>query len=86
MQLIYLPLSHLFCLVVSGMRADEREVLQEQLINIILDVLRRNPQLHYYQGYHDIVVTFLLVVGERMAIAMVEKLSNHHLRFVSFRV
>ncbi|XP_060798586.1 TBC1 domain family member 20 [Neoarius graeffei] len=63
-----------------GMRADEREVLQEQLIDIILDVLRRNPQLHYYQGYHDIVVTFLLVVGERMAIAMVEKLSNHHLR------
>ncbi|KAK3511849.1 hypothetical protein QTP70_025976 [Hemibagrus guttatus] len=63
-----------------GMRADERAVLQEQLIDIILDVLRRNPQLHYYQGYHDIVVTFLLVVGERMAIAMVEKLSNHHLR------
>lgn len=64
------------------MRADEREVLQDQLINIILDVLRRNPQLHYYQGYHDIAVTFLLVVGERMATAMVEKLSNHHLRFV----
>uniref|UniRef100_A0A4W4EUK8 TBC1 domain family member 20 n=1 Tax=Electrophorus electricus TaxID=8005 RepID=A0A4W4EUK8_ELEEL len=59
---------------------DERAVLQEQLIDIILDVLRRNPQLHYYQGYHDIVVTFLLVVGERVAIAMVEKLSNHHLR------
>lgn len=64
----------------KGMRVDEREVLQEQLIDIILDVLRRNPQLHYYQGYHDIVVTFLLVVGERMTIALMEKLSNHHLR------
>ena len=64
------------------MRVAEREVLQEQLIDIILDVLRRNPQLHYYQGYHDIVVTFLLVVGERMAIAIVETLSNHHLRWV----
>ncbi|XP_030645047.1 TBC1 domain family member 20 isoform X2 [Chanos chanos] len=63
-----------------GMRVDEREVLQEQLIDIILDILRRNPQLHYYQGYHDIVVTFLLVVGERMTLALVEKLSNHHLR------
>lgn len=63
-----------------GMRVEEREVLQEQLIDIILDVLRKNPQLHYYQGYHDIVVTFLLVVGERMAIALVETLSNHHLR------
>ncbi|XP_051729299.1 LOW QUALITY PROTEIN: TBC1 domain family member 20 [Ctenopharyngodon idella] len=64
----------------KGMRVDEREVLQEQLIDIILDVLRRNPQLHYYQGYHDMVVTFLLVVGERMTIAIMEKLSNHHLR------
>ncbi|XP_061109671.1 TBC1 domain family member 20 [Conger conger] len=64
----------------KGMRAEQREALQEQLTDIILDVLRRNPQLHYYQGYHDIVVTFLLVVGERMAIAMVETLSNHHLR------
>ncbi|KPP73853.1 TBC1 domain family member 20-like [Scleropages formosus] len=64
----------------KGMRAAQREVLQEQLIDIILDVLQRNPQLHYYQGYHDIVVTFLLVVGERMSIAMVERLSNHHLR------
>uniref|UniRef100_A0A4W5MWS7 Zgc:63863 n=1 Tax=Hucho hucho TaxID=62062 RepID=A0A4W5MWS7_9TELE len=27
-------------------------------------VLQKNPALHYYQGYHDILVTFLLVVGE----------------------
>uniref|UniRef100_A0AAZ3QVG4 Zgc:63863 n=1 Tax=Oncorhynchus tshawytscha TaxID=74940 RepID=A0AAZ3QVG4_ONCTS len=46
-------------------------VLQEQLIDSILIVLQKNPALHYYQGYHDIVVTFLLVVGERMDIAMV---------------
>ncbi|MBN3286405.1 TBC20 protein, partial [Polyodon spathula] len=63
-----------------GMRDDQRGVLQEQLIDIILLILKRNPQLHYYQGYHDIVVTFLLVVGERMAVAMVETLSTHHLR------
>ena len=53
------------------MRVDEKLVLQEQLIDSILIVLQKNPALHYYQGYHDIVVTFLLVVGERMAIAMV---------------
>ncbi|XP_046906629.1 TBC1 domain family member 20 [Hypomesus transpacificus] len=64
----------------KGMRAEERAVLQEQLVDIILDVLLRNPPLHYYQGFHDIAVTFLLVVGERMAIPMVETLSNHHLR------
>lgn len=64
----------------SGMPATERAVLQEQLIDIILVVLKRNPQLHYYQGYHDVAVSLLLVVGERMAIAMLETLSNYHLR------
>ncbi|XP_006011092.1 TBC1 domain family member 20 isoform X2 [Latimeria chalumnae] len=64
----------------KGMRCEQREVLQEQLTDVILDVLRRNPQLHYYQGYHDIAVTFLLVVGKRMTVALLEKLSTHHLR------
>nr|XP_020477750.1 TBC1 domain family member 20 isoform X2 [Monopterus albus] len=63
-----------------GMPDEQREGLQEELIDIILQVLKRNPQLHYYQGYHDIVVTFLLVLGERLATALVEKLSTHHLR------
>ncbi|NXH13799.1 TBC20 protein, partial [Bucco capensis] len=63
-----------------GMPDEQREVLQEELIDIILHVLQRNPQLHYYQGYHDIVVTFLLVLGDRLATALVEKLSTHHLR------
>ncbi|MGH0181253.1 UNVERIFIED_CONTAM: hypothetical protein FKN15_006259 [Acipenser sinensis] len=64
-----------------GMPDDQREGLQEELIDIILQVLLGNPQLHYYQGYHDIVVTFLLVVGEKLATALVEKLSTHHLRY-----
>lgn len=63
-----------------GMPDEQREGLQEELIDIILRVLKRNPQLHYYQGYHDIVVTFLLVVKEHLATALVEKLSTHHLR------
>ncbi|XP_063003485.1 TBC1 domain family member 20 isoform X2 [Elgaria multicarinata webbii] len=62
-----------------GMPDEQREGLQEELIDSILQVLHSNPQLHYYQGYHDIVVTFLLVVGERLATALVEKLSTHHL-------
>ncbi|KAM6899909.1 TBC1 domain family member 20 [Xenentodon cancila] len=64
----------------KGMPATERAVLQEQLIDIILEVLKRNPQLHYYQGYHDVAVTLQLVVGERMAIGMLDTLSNFHLR------
>ena len=63
---------------------EQREGLQEELIDIILRVLKRNPQLHYYQGYHDIVVTFLLVLEERLATALVEKLSTHHLRYLTY--
>ncbi|TRY87283.1 hypothetical protein DNTS_022256 [Danionella cerebrum] len=63
-----------------GMPSEQREGLQEELIDIILRVLIKNPQLHYYQGFHDIAVTFLLVLGERVATALVEKLSTHHLR------
>ncbi|XP_059561783.1 TBC1 domain family member 20 isoform X3 [Myotis daubentonii] len=63
-----------------SMPKEQREGLQEELIDIILLVLERNPQLHYYQGYHDIVVTFLLVVGESLATSLVEKVSTHHLR------
>ncbi|KTF83718.1 hypothetical protein cypCar_00026963 [Cyprinus carpio] len=69
-----------------GMPDEQREGLQEELIDIILRVLVKNPQLHYYQGYHDIVVTFLLVLGERLATALVEKLSTHHLsRYLYYR-
>ncbi|KAK0133823.1 TBC1 domain family member 20 [Merluccius polli] len=64
----------------KGMPAPQRAVLQEQLTDVMLEVLRRSPQLHYYQGYHDVAVSLLLLVGERTAIAMLHTLSNHHLR------
>eukprot|EP00062_Callorhinchus_milii_P015810 gi/632966434/ref/XP_007899413.1/ PREDICTED: TBC1 domain family member 20-like [Callorhinchus milii] len=64
----------------QGMRVDQRVALQQQLIDVILYVLKGNPQLHYYQGYHDIAVTFLLVMGPRMAAALLQILSTHHLR------
>uniref|UniRef100_A0A8C7DC56 Zgc:63863 n=1 Tax=Oncorhynchus kisutch TaxID=8019 RepID=A0A8C7DC56_ONCKI len=51
-------------------------VLQEQLIDSILIVLQKNPALHYYQGYHDIVVTFLLVVGEWFPLSIMVTLSS----------
>uniref|UniRef100_A0A670J1V6 TBC1 domain family member 20 n=1 Tax=Podarcis muralis TaxID=64176 RepID=A0A670J1V6_PODMU len=63
-----------------GMQEEQRQALQEQLTDIILHVLKTHPDLHYYQGYHDIAVTLLLVSGERMAVALLERLSTLHLR------
>ncbi|KAG9472897.1 hypothetical protein GDO78_016078 [Eleutherodactylus coqui] len=58
----------------------ERSVLQDQLLDMILYVLRSHPELHYYQGYHDVAVTLLLTAGLRLGTAMLQTLSTHHLR------
>ncbi|XP_068093959.1 TBC1 domain family member 20-like isoform X2 [Hyperolius riggenbachi] len=64
----------------KGMPEEERSVLQGQLTDMILYILRSNRELHYYQGYHDVAVTLLLTVGVRMGTAMLQALSTHHLR------
>ncbi|XP_038605990.1 TBC1 domain family member 20 [Tachyglossus aculeatus] len=63
-----------------GMPAEQREGLQEELVDVILWVLARNGQLHYYQGFHDVAVTFLLVLGPGLAAQLLDKLATHHLR------
>jgi hypothetical protein len=47
---------------------------------VILDVLRRHPALCYFQGYHDIVQVFLLVLGAQDAPAAVARLSLLRIR------
>ncbi|XP_075437148.1 TBC1 domain family member 20-like isoform X4 [Ascaphus truei] len=64
----------------AGMRDTERSALQEQLADMILYALHSHPELHYYQGYHDIAVTLLLTAGVRLGTAMLCTLSMHHLR------
>ncbi|XP_040288530.1 TBC1 domain family member 20-like isoform X3 [Bufo bufo] len=72
---------NVFCLPPKpGMAAAERSVLQEQLIDMILYVLHAHPELHYYQGFHDVAVTLLLTAGLRLGTAMLRTLSTHHLR------
>ncbi|KAG8192531.1 hypothetical protein JTE90_015166 [Oedothorax gibbosus] len=58
----------------------QRLMMLDQLVFLIMRVLCRHPEMHYYQGYHDICVTFLLVLGEEMAYHVVEKLSRTHLK------
>ncbi|XP_028391703.1 TBC1 domain family member 20-like [Dendronephthya gigantea] len=63
-----------------NLRVSRRTALQGQVINVIMRVLCRNPELHYYQGYHDVAVTLLLVNGEELATALLEQISLHQLR------
>ncbi|XP_064598713.1 TBC1 domain family member 20-like [Liolophura sinensis] len=63
-----------------GMEEEKRLGLQDQLVDVIMRILVNHNELHYYQGYHDICVTFLLVVGEDLTFALVDQLSTNHLR------
>jgi len=63
-----------------GIDEADRPQLQDQLTRLIVRVLVARPGLHYYQGYHDVAITFLLVVGETVGYQIMERLSDTHLR------
>ncbi|XP_025836352.1 TBC1 domain family member 20 isoform X2 [Agrilus planipennis] len=63
-----------------GIPYKQRLALQDQLTVLILRVIMKYPHLRYYQGYHDVAITFLLVVGETVAFRIMEVLSTTHLR------
>ncbi|XP_014259588.1 TBC1 domain family member 20 [Cimex lectularius] len=63
-----------------GIPYEQRVALQDQLTDLILKVITKYPHLKYYQGYHDVAITFLLVVGEEMAFRIMERLSTEHLK------
>jgi hypothetical protein len=60
--------------------SDEVAQTQEQALRIILRLLHENPEINYYQGLHDIVVTFVIEVGERAAYEIMNVLVHHHIR------
>ena len=63
-----------------GIDEADRPQLQDQLTRLIVRVLAARPGLHYYQGYHDVAITFLLVVGENVGYQIMERLSDTHLK------
>jgi len=65
-----------------GMDEVVRMAMQDQLVNLIIRVLIHNKYLHYYQGFHDVCVTFLLVLSEDEAYCLISKLANSH--FIDF--
>ena len=51
-----------------------------ELSDLIREVLRRQPYLHYFQGYHDICQVFLLVLEPRNRVPCVSRLSALRIR------
>eukprot|EP00027_Filamoeba_sp_ATCC50430_P002344 CAMPEP_0168553946 /NCGR_PEP_ID=MMETSP0413-20121227/7516_1 /TAXON_ID=136452 /ORGANISM="Filamoeba nolandi, Strain NC-AS-23-1" /LENGTH=358 /DNA_ID=CAMNT_0008584651 /DNA_START=132 /DNA_END=1205 /DNA_ORIENTATION=- len=61
-------------------KAYMRQEKRAELSRIIHAILATHPELHYYQGFHDVASVFLLIAGEENAFAMVERLSLYHIR------
>jgi hypothetical protein len=59
---------------------NEREERRQELFDVIAYVLRRNPALSYYQGYHDVAQVLLLVLGPPLAMRVLEHVSLYLLR------
>ncbi len=58
-----------------------RDRRRDALFNIILAILSRNPKLFYYQGYHDIIGIFLIVLEDDfLTFSVAEKIT---LKFLS---
>ncbi|KAJ6144356.1 hypothetical protein N7470_008251 [Penicillium chermesinum] len=60
----------------------EQEITEkkDQLEVVILKILRNYPMLCYFQGYHDIVQVFLLVLGEQLAVPAIARVSLFRIR------
>ncbi|CAI5441923.1 unnamed protein product [Caenorhabditis angaria] len=54
-----------------------REILQNELIPMIVRVLSANPRFNYYQGFHDICLTVLLVCGLKDALPVCINLAKN---------
>ena len=68
----------------NGKDTDETDLQlterKQQLSDVIIQVLREHPMLCYFQGFHDIVQVFLLVLGIKHAPPTVARLSLLRIR------
>ncbi|KAJ9055131.1 GTPase-activating protein gyp8 [Entomophthora muscae] len=57
-----------------------KDALRAQLATLIKKVLRAQPKLCYFQGYHDIAACFLLVMGPNRAVRALYNISLFYIR------
>ncbi|KAK4211690.1 GTPase-activating protein gyp10 [Rhypophila decipiens] len=58
----------------------ERNQQKQELSDLIVEVLRRYPYLHYFQGYHDICQVLLLVLPRPLRAPAASRLSALRIR------
>ncbi|VDO03125.1 unnamed protein product [Rodentolepis nana] len=65
-------------MIPDDVKPEEKETLILETKRLILSILAEYPDLHYYQGFHDICYTCLSVLGPDNAFAVVKQLVPKH--------
>lgn len=65
-------------MIPEGVSLEEKERLVVETKRLVLSILTEYPDLHYYQGFHDICYTCLSVLGPDSAFAVVKQLVPKH--------
>ncbi|CAG8500680.1 3624_t:CDS:10 [Gigaspora margarita] len=63
----------------KGLSDQEKKQKQSVLYEVIVGILRRQPNLSYYQGFHDVCSSLLEVLGKEGAIKAGENIAIHDL-------
>lgn len=67
---------HLNPSLVEDLR-NQRE-LKRKLAQLIVKLLEEDPELHYYQGFHDVCLTYMTMLGHNEAFLKLRKLIKSH--------
>ncbi|KFY15838.1 hypothetical protein V492_01731 [Pseudogymnoascus sp. VKM F-4246] len=77
---VQLDVNRAFIYYPTDQTAKQIDTRKEELSDLITEVLRRQPYLCYFQGYHDICQVFLLVLGHKNCSEAVSRLSALRIR------
>ena len=77
---VQLDVNRAFVYYPNNLPDDEIKEKKEQLLSLITKILRNYPMLCYFQGYHDIVQVFLLVLGNQLAASAMAHISLFRIR------
>ncbi|KAJ7180591.1 rab-GTPase-TBC domain-containing protein [Mycena filopes] len=58
----------------------DKDTLQSNLHDLLVEIFRKRPTLNYFQGYHDIITVILLTVPRELQLPLAEQLSLQRVR------
>ncbi|KAF7233477.1 hypothetical protein EG68_09469 [Paragonimus skrjabini miyazakii] len=71
---VKLDVNRLDSLLPPNLDSAEKDEIRAVMMRLTVSLLLDNPQLHYYQGFHDICYIFLSVLGENDARSVLNKI------------